>query len=88
MKANTEEFLCSNPLCLLRFVYEKRRDSAMKIGGVSIILILGITNFVLFLLQLSSGLRWVRVPMTLHRKTGISLFITAFIHGTLALLAQ
>ena len=60
----------------------------MKIGGVSIILILGITNFILLLFQISSGLRWVRVPMTSHRKTGITLFITAFIHGTLAILAQ
>ena len=60
----------------------------MKIGGVSIILILGITNFVLLLFQLSSGVRWVRVPMTLHRKTGITLFITALIHGTLGILTQ
>jgi hypothetical protein len=60
----------------------------MKIGGVSIILILGMTNFILLLFQISSGLRWVRVPMTFHRKTGITLFITAFIHGTLAILTQ
>jgi len=60
----------------------------MKIGGVSIILILGITKFVLLLFQLSSGVRWVRVPMTLHRKTGITLFITALIHGTLGILTQ
>ena len=60
----------------------------MKIAGVSIILILGITNFILLLFQLSSGLRWVRVRMTFHRKTGITLFITAFIHGTLAILSQ
>lgn len=60
----------------------------MKIGGVSIILILGIANFILLLFQLSSGMRWIRVPTNLHRKTGISLFITAFIHGTLAILTQ
>jgi hypothetical protein len=60
----------------------------MKIGGVSIVLILGIFNFVLLLFQLSSGKRWIRVPMTLHRKTGITLFISALIHGTLAILAN
>jgi hypothetical protein len=60
----------------------------MKIGGVSIILILGIANFLLLLFQISSGLRWVRVRMTIHRKTGITLFITALIHGTLAILTQ
>lgn len=60
----------------------------MKIGGISIILILGICNFVLLLWQLSSGLRWIRVPFGVHRKTGITLFITAIIHGTLAILAD
>jgi len=60
----------------------------MKIGGASIILILGITNFFLLLFQLGSGLRWIRVPMTLHRKTGITLFITALIHGILGILTQ
>ncbi len=54
----------------------------MKIGGISIVLILGIANFILLLFQLSSGLRWIRIPMTLHRKTGITLFITALTHGT------
>jgi hypothetical protein len=60
----------------------------MKIGGISIILILGICNFVLLLWQLSSGLRWIKVPFGVHRKTGITLFITAIIHGTLAILAD
>ena len=59
----------------------------MKIGGVSIILILGILNFVLLLFQMSSGLRWIQVPMKVHRKTGIILFLSALIHGTLAFLA-
>jgi hypothetical protein len=60
----------------------------MKIGGISIILILGIINFLLLLFQLSSGMRWIRVKMTLHRKTGITLLITAFFHGLLAILAD
>lgn len=60
----------------------------MKIGGVSIILILGIGNFVLLLFQLSSGLRWIKVPFNVHRKTGIALLVVAIIHATLAILAQ
>jgi hypothetical protein len=87
VKAITQDFMQSNLLCLLESVYEKR-GANMKIGGISIILILGIMNFILLLFQISSGLRWVRVPMTFHRKIGITLFITAFIHGTLAILTQ
>jgi len=60
----------------------------MKIEGVSIILIFGILNFVLLLFQMSSGLRWIKVPMKVHRKTGITLFFSALIHGTLAVLAH
>jgi hypothetical protein len=58
----------------------------MKVGGVSIILILGIINFLLLLFQLNSGMRWIKVKMTFHRKTGITLLITAFFHGLLAIL--
>ncbi len=60
----------------------------MKIGGLSIVLILGVINFILLLFQLSSGMRWIKVKMTLHRKTGITLFITALLHGLLAYLTQ
>jgi len=60
----------------------------MKIGGISIILILGICNFLLLLFQVSSGLRWIKVPFGVHRKTGFTLFIIAIIHGTLAILTQ
>ena len=60
----------------------------MKIGGISIVLILGILNFLLVLFQISSGMRWVKVKMTLHRKTGITLLITAFCHGLLAILSD
>ena len=60
----------------------------MKIGGISNIPIFGIANFILLLFQVSSRFRWVRVPTNLHRKTGISLFITAFIHGALTILTQ
>ena len=59
----------------------------MKIGGVSIILILGIINFILLLFQISSGLRWIKAPFGVHRKVGIVLFIIASVHGVLGLLA-
>jgi len=60
----------------------------MKIGGVSIILILGLVNMTLILFQLSTGLRWIRVPFKMHRKTGMILFISATLHAVLAYLAN
>ena len=60
----------------------------MVIGGISIIFILGIINFLLLLFQLSSGLRWIKVKFGVHRKTGTLLFIVAFIHGFLGILAN
>lgn len=54
--------------------------------GVNIILILGIINFVLVLFQLLSGLRVFRINFKIHRGFGITLFITATIHGVLAIL--
>ncbi|OGP65090.1 MAG: hypothetical protein A2170_17140 [Deltaproteobacteria bacterium RBG_13_53_10] len=58
----------------------------MTIGGVSIILILGILNLVLVAFQISSGLRWIRVPFGVHRRSGITLFLSAVIHAFLAIL--
>jgi hypothetical protein len=60
----------------------------MKIGGLSIVLVLGIINFLLLLFQLSSGMRWIKVKMTVHRKTGITLCIVALCHGILAYLTS
>ncbi len=60
----------------------------MKIGGVSIILVLGLINLLLLSLQLSSGLRWIKLPFGVHRKTGIALFVTALVHGILGVIAQ
>ncbi len=60
----------------------------MVIGGISIILILGLINFVLLLFQLSTGLRWIKVKFGVHRKTGILLFILASVHGLLGILAN
>lgn len=60
----------------------------MTIGGISIILILGIINFVLVLFQLLSGLHLIKVPFALHKNTGILLFFTAIVHGGLAILVS
>jgi len=60
----------------------------MKIGGVSIILILGFINMILISFQLSTGLRWIEVPFRMHRKTGMILLISAVLHGFLAYLAN
>jgi len=60
----------------------------MKIGGVSIILILGFINMFLILFQLSTGLRWIKVPFRVHRTTGMTLFVSAALHGVLAYLAN
>lgn len=60
----------------------------MKIGGVSIVLILGLINMILILFQLSTGLRWIKVSFRTHRKTGMTLFISAALHGLLAYLAD
>jgi len=54
----------------------------MKIG--SIILILGVINLLLVLFQVSTGLRFLKVPFSVHKRTGILLLITALIHGALA----
>jgi len=59
----------------------------MTVGGISIILFLGIVNFVLLLFQVSTGLRWINVPSGVHRKTGIAFFIIASVHGVLGLIA-
>ena len=60
----------------------------MEIGGISIILILGILNFLLILFQLSSGLRLIKVPFGVHKRTGMTLFVSAALHATLALLSN
>lgn len=60
----------------------------MKIWGISMILLLGILNFALILFQMSTGLRWIKVPFGVHRKSGGILFISATLHALLALLAS
>ena len=60
----------------------------MKIGGVSIILLLGMLNMVLILFQMSTGLRWIRVPIGVHKRTGMLLFVSALVHALLASLVS
>jgi hypothetical protein len=58
----------------------------MKIGGDTIMLISGIVNLTLISLQLAGGLRWIRIPIKVHRKTGIFLFVAACIHAAVGIL--
>jgi hypothetical protein len=58
----------------------------MTLFGVSIILILGIINFFLIFLQLASGFRIIKFKPGIHKATGTILFITAFLHGLLAII--
>lgn len=60
----------------------------MSIGGVSIILLLGLLNMLLIVFQLLSGLRVLRLPMVIHRRTGIALVVTALLHAMLAFMAR
>jgi hypothetical protein len=64
------------------------RGDMMKIGGISIILLLGMLNMVLILFQLSTGLRWIRVPLGVHKRTGMLLFVSALVHALLASLVS
>ena len=57
----------------------------MTIGGVSIILILGIINFLLLIIQLTSGLHIIKMSFGVHKNTGIILFITILRFGWLQL---
>ena len=60
----------------------------MALGRISITLLLGVLNMVLILFQMSTGLRWIRVPFGVHKKTGMSLFVCAWVHAVLAPLAS
>lgn len=60
----------------------------MSIGGVSIILILGLLNMLLIVFQLLSGLRVLRLPMVIHRRTGMALVVTALLHAVIAFMAR
>lgn len=60
----------------------------MSVFGISIIMILGIINLLLLIFQLLSGLHFIQVRIGLHKKTGITLFITGLLHGILGILAN
>lgn len=47
---------------------------------------LGLVNLCLLFFQLLSGLKKIKVPVGIHRKSGIALFIFAVIHGIVAFL--
>lgn len=60
----------------------------MKIGGISILLITGSMNALLILFQLASGMRYVKVPRGVHKKTGVALVAIAAIHALLGILSH
>lgn len=60
----------------------------MSIGNVSLILVGGIINFLLVLWQMSTGMKWIKVNTSIHRRTGILLVLTSFLHGALAISAN
>ncbi len=55
----------------------------MKIGAI--IQLLGIINLLLVFFQASTGLRILKVPFGVHKKTGLLLLLTALLHGGLAI---
>ncbi len=60
----------------------------MSIAGISVILILGIINLLLILFQMSTGLRLIKMPFSVHKRSGMALLIIASLHGLLAFLAS
>jgi hypothetical protein len=54
----------------------------------NIILLLGIVNFLLVLLGVASGMKYIKISFAAHKRAGIILLITAALHGTLAVLAN
>jgi len=57
----------------------------MRIGGMSLVQILGLINFMLLMFQLFSGQHWIQVKSGIHRKVGLALVVTASLHGFLAI---
>ncbi|MBU2537999.1 MAG: hypothetical protein KKH22_06145 [Proteobacteria bacterium] len=57
----------------------------MRIGGISLVQLLGAINFMLLMFQLFSGQRWIQVKPGLHRKAGLVFVATATVHGLLAI---
>ena len=57
----------------------------MRIGGMSLVQILGAINFMLLMFQLFSGRHRIRVKIGTHREVGLALVVTASLHGFLAM---
>ena len=57
----------------------------MRIGGMSLVQLLGAINFMLLMFQLFSGQKWIQVKIGIHRKVGLALVVTASLHGFLAI---
>jgi hypothetical protein len=55
---------------------------------MNIILVLGIINFVLVLFQVASGMRYITMSFAAHKRAGITLLITATLHGAIAIFAD
>ncbi len=55
---------------------------------MNIILLLGIINYALVLIQVASGLRYIKMSFAAHKRAGIALLVTATIHGAVAILAD
>lgn len=50
-----------------------------------LILGLGVLNMLLITFQVASGRRWIKVKISVHRRSGQLLFVLALLHGALAL---
>jgi hypothetical protein len=55
---------------------------------INIILWLGVLNLILILFQLLSGLRIIKIKYKLHKRMGVILFFSAFIHGIYAIITN
>lgn len=54
------------------------------IFGINIILLLGIINMILILIQVIGGLRIMKISFKVHKFFGIILLFTAIIHAIFA----
>ncbi len=48
-------------------------------------IVLGFVNLALVLFQLFTGLRIIKIPFSFHKRSGITLTITAFVHALIAI---
>ena len=55
---------------------------------MNIILVLGIINLALVLFQVASGMKYIQMSFTAHKRAGITLLVTATLHGAIAILAD